>query len=369
MGFIRFLLACAVVLSHTSTIMGYSPVAGNLAVQCFYIISGFYMAMILTEKYNGPGANYQFYSNRALKIYPIYWLNLIVLIAWALIVYHLHYPGTLDFYIKYSNPGTFTLLYLFLANLLLIGLDWVFVLGINKDGNLFFCSNFNAVKPSVYNFAFNSVAWTIGLELMFYLIAPWLNKRTVYLLVILFLASLALRFGLAYIYYDAAPWSYMFFPTQVMFFVAGILSYRAYIKFVKEKGNKKLQYMLYGVLLFVVLSYYKILPDSYTYLKQTILFLSVACCLPFAFEATKKSKIDRFLGNLSYPIYISQVIVIKMVTINRFPKVIDKGFTALIMVIILALLVNKFVGEPIERYRTKRVQRFKHAEVTLAINQ
>ena len=46
MGVIRFLLACGIVLCHSSLIFGYTPLSGSLAVQCFYIISGFYMSLI-----------------------------------------------------------------------------------------------------------------------------------------------------------------------------------------------------------------------------------------------------------------------------------------------------------------------------------
>ncbi|MCS3732766.1 acyltransferase family protein [Mucilaginibacter dorajii] len=355
MGFIRFLLACAVVLAHTSTIMGYSPVAGNLAVQCFYIISGFYMAMVLTEKYNKPGASYQFYTNRALKIYPAYWLNLILLIFWAVFVYHQHYPGTLDFYTKYAHPSLSTYIYLILANLLLIGLDWVFLLGINKSGQLYFTGYFNSSKPSVYNFAFNGAAWTIGVELAFYLIAPWLNKRKNYILLTIFLLSLGLRLW-CYHLQDGPPWDYMFFPTQLIYFIGGMFSYRMYAKYIKNKASKALLYLFYGILLCVVLLYYQFFEENYA--KQIVLFLCIALCIPFAFELTKKSRIDRFLGNLSYPIYIGQSLIIKIVSAKRFPKLIDVGFTAVIIVIVYALIVQWLLNSPIEKYRAKRIKNF-----------
>ncbi|WP_439697067.1 acyltransferase family protein [Mucilaginibacter sp. AW1-7] len=355
MGFIRFLLACAVVLCHTSTIMGYSPVSGNLAVQCFYIISGFYIAMVLTEKYNRPGGNYQFYVNRALKIYPAYWLILVLLVGWSIIVYYFHYPGTLDFYTRYAHPTLPTLLYLVLANLLIIGLDWTFFFGIHQNGGLYFTNDFNKTRPSVYNFGFNSIAWTVGVELAFYLFAPWLSKRKYPVLLLLFLASLCLRCILAGQYTDRMPWNYMFFPTQLMFFIAGIFSYRFYTRYVKNKAGLWMQFVPYGLLIAVVLFYYQFFPE--TYLKQSLLFLSVAVFMPFAFEATKKSRADRFLGNLSYPVYISQSFVIKFVFARRFPKIIDLGFTSLLTVILLALLINILLMEPIEKLKAKRLNR------------
>ena len=47
MGLLRLILAISVVIWHSSPIFGISLVGGQAAVQAFYIISGFYMALIL----------------------------------------------------------------------------------------------------------------------------------------------------------------------------------------------------------------------------------------------------------------------------------------------------------------------------------
>lgn len=72
MGIIRLLLAISVLISHTSTIFGFGFVGGQAAVQAFFIISGFYMAFILNEKYIGENNSYKlFITNRLLRLYPI----------------------------------------------------------------------------------------------------------------------------------------------------------------------------------------------------------------------------------------------------------------------------------------------------------
>ncbi len=72
MGILRILLAISVVLAHSSSIFGFSLVGGQIAVQAFYIISGFYMALILNEKYIGANNSYKlFISNRFLRLYQI----------------------------------------------------------------------------------------------------------------------------------------------------------------------------------------------------------------------------------------------------------------------------------------------------------
>lgn len=52
----------SVVLSHTSSIYGFNVAEGIIAVECFFIISGFHMSLILNEKYVGPGSTWMFYS-------------------------------------------------------------------------------------------------------------------------------------------------------------------------------------------------------------------------------------------------------------------------------------------------------------------
>jgi peptidoglycan/LPS O-acetylase OafA/YrhL len=51
MGVIRFLFALTVLLSHEVDLFGLTLTGSIIAVQCFYIISGFYMGIILEEKY------------------------------------------------------------------------------------------------------------------------------------------------------------------------------------------------------------------------------------------------------------------------------------------------------------------------------
>jgi peptidoglycan/LPS O-acetylase OafA/YrhL len=53
MGILRFILALSVVIFHAGACWGVKMVQGQVAVQAFYLISGFYMALILNGKYPG----------------------------------------------------------------------------------------------------------------------------------------------------------------------------------------------------------------------------------------------------------------------------------------------------------------------------
>jgi peptidoglycan/LPS O-acetylase OafA/YrhL len=78
MGLIRLLLAISVITTHSTSIFGLNFIQGQIAVEIFFMISGFYMALILIEKYNKKTDYKIFISNRLLKIFPTYWLILVI---------------------------------------------------------------------------------------------------------------------------------------------------------------------------------------------------------------------------------------------------------------------------------------------------
>ncbi len=56
MGTLRLILACAVLLVHTGSFFRFNITGGGqVPVELFYIISGFYMALVLNKKYVGAG--------------------------------------------------------------------------------------------------------------------------------------------------------------------------------------------------------------------------------------------------------------------------------------------------------------------------
>jgi peptidoglycan/LPS O-acetylase OafA/YrhL len=81
MGLIRVILAYSVVLNHSGPVHGYFLIPSNAAVTLFFMISGFYMALVMTEKYTGPNRIRGFYSNRILRLYPTYFISIILMIG------------------------------------------------------------------------------------------------------------------------------------------------------------------------------------------------------------------------------------------------------------------------------------------------
>lgn len=355
MGIIRLLLAISVITVHASPIFGLNFIQGQFAVEVFFMISGFYMALILTEKYNKKSDYKLFISNRFLKIFPTYWLVLLLSIIFQLIYWYLNQNSSNIFALfnQKFNLNPFTFITFIISNLIILGQDILLFFGINiSTGALFFTSNFKLFKPEIYNFFFITQAWTLSLELTFYFLAPFLNRfKNKYLLIIMSL-SLGLRFFLYSRGLNHDPWNYRFFPTELIFFLSGILMYRIY-KYIKTKSFQKLSiYSFFFYFSFLI--YYQFLPHEQT--KQIILFLFSFIFIPFIFNLFKNSKIDRFIGELSFPVYICHFLIIDILThFTNLPHQL-LGLTTAIISIILSILILQFIINPINQFRQSRIK-------------
>ena len=106
LGIFRYLLALAVAASHLwseATWLG-----GSYAVFCFYLVSGYLMALVLNEVYAGQGDTWRYLANRALRIYPPYLAVMLVsVVAAALFAAHMDQgvaPG-LSMHHVFNQPG------------------------------------------------------------------------------------------------------------------------------------------------------------------------------------------------------------------------------------------------------------------------
>ena len=353
MGLIRLLLAISVITVHASPILGLNFIQGQMAVEIFFMISGFYMALILTDKYNRKSDYKLFISNRFLKIYPTYWLILLTSLLFQLIYWFLNQNSPNIFALFKYNLNPLTFITFIVSNLIIFGQDILLFFGLNiTNGSLFFTTNFRLFKPEIYNFFFITQAWTLSLELFFYFLAPFLNKlKNKYLLVIMSL-SLVLRLFLYNRGLNHDPWNYRFFPTELIFFLSGILMYRIY-QYLKTKDFHK--FSIYSfIFYFSFLFYYQFLPHERT--KQIILFLFSFIFIPFIFNLFKNNKIDRFIGELSFPVYISHFLIIDILT--HFTTLSHQflGLATTIISILFSVIILKFIINPINLFRQSRIK-------------
>ena len=322
------------------------------------------MSIILNEKYNLRSNSYWlFISNRLLRLYPVYFLILMFTLGlcWLGNIKSdgLSY-GKLDIYFQYklSLSSYFAL---FFSNLLIVGQDIIMFLGLNVDsGDLFFTSNFRSHSPELHTFLFIPQAWTLSVEILFYVICPFiLNKGVKKVLLFIFL-SLIIRFFVAYgLDFVNDPWGYRFFPSELMFFLLG------YISYFLLRNTKIVIHPIginYAVLLSFIITilYYSAFPDfSFDYipfgLKQIIVTILFVLMLPTLFSMTEKNKVDRFIGELSYPIYISHMFVFMFLGMYGFTS----SVLVLFVTVIFSIMLSVLVSNKIEKYRQIRVHNAK----------
>jgi peptidoglycan/LPS O-acetylase OafA/YrhL len=336
-------------------------VGGKLAVQAFFLISGFYMSLILNEKYSTDARGvWLFYSNRFLRIYPLYWSVLLL----ALSVYGLEYLlpryfhslGVIDLLSKYWHEfGIETKLYLLLSNLSIIGLDAVYYLRFDLQHPTL-TDNWYSYKPYAFQFQFIPQAWSLSIEVLVYAIAPFLFRKSIWFLVSIFLLSFLART----ITYDAGynydPWFYRFFPFEIGLFVAGSVAYRLYRSSSMIK-NKLLGCVAFGLCVLLILGH-QFVPytngSTFGFTYQELMFLvPFSAAVPAVFSISKHWRADRWIGELSYPVYLCHLIVVPMCN-GSFGW---GGITPAVGTLAMAALLVKSLDVPLERFRQNRVSK------------
>lgn len=282
MGTLRLYLAVCVFLWHCWFVDVRHVLYSFVAVYCFFILSGFLISMALSSR-SYPATldgTLRFYANRALRLFPTYFLVLAataIAYALGLIPYRVTGLNTLD-------P---------------IGLvDQITVLPHAIWRNITLSTEVSTNTLSIGLF------YTVGLEMMFYLVAPFFVRCKLPNLILLFVASGIVHFLPYMCDMEARQWQYEFFPSTFVFFVAGSLSYRLYLA-IKDSANRYAGWLL---LLGVALYGAYFTPPIFTnYFQPIALYAAVTLLLPFLFIASEQPYVrplDSFLGNLSYPVYV-----------------------------------------------------------------
>jgi peptidoglycan/LPS O-acetylase OafA/YrhL len=205
---VRLVLAIIVVLVHCVEVSGsgaalgiiFRLVSSRVAVEGFFAISGF----LIFASYERASSLKEYFSNRAYRILPGYWLSTLLCL-------------TIAFSMGHFQVGKFLLANLTFLNYLQPNIPGVFA--DNPVGD-----------------AMNGALWTIKIEVMFYIAVPiivWLGRRlhrdTV--LLAIFVLSIAYRVIVAP---RSETWSLQL-PGQLAFFMTGALIYY-HLDFFKKHG-------------------------------------------------------------------------------------------------------------------------------------
>lgn len=358
MGILRTVLAIAVVVFHSYKIFGLRLCGGQVAVQSFYMISGFYMALILNEKYKGPGYYKTFIKSRFYRIFPVYWIVLLLTVLISVTGYYLFdKPYFLARYISYKECISLSAyVYFIFENIVIIGQDVMYFLRMDEFCRPEFSYHALSYKHAAYHYLLVPQAWSISIECLFYLLAPFLVTKQIKWQVLIVLISLSLRivyatqFNLSF-----DPWTYRFLPFELAFFILGSLSYHYYKTIRSKMISPKIGYALLLCLVTAIVCYNELkIEDT---LKNYTFYAIFLCSLPFIFHAFKHNTIDRFIGELSFPIYIIHILIVSLFRNYFFSqpdRIIYYGYTVIGISVILAIIMQYSFINPIEKYRHKK---------------
>ncbi|EPR36125.1 acyltransferase 3 [Alkalidesulfovibrio alkalitolerans DSM 16529] len=344
MGLVRLFLALAVYFSH-DPFCGVRLLPGGVAVQAFFVISGFYMALILREKYAGAPLSL-FYGNRALRLAPTYFLVLACSAAALHFLSAAPLAGPRDFGAAMSGPAWPMIAW---SNLLLWGDELLFLFALDPASGTFRFAPGGDVTGA-YVFLLVPQAWSLSMEMSFYLLAPFLVRMRARTLVAIVLASLALRAGLLFATPGAELLARKIFFSEMWLFLLGMLAYEVHVANRARAAAKSLGLALFfGAMALAAL--FSGLPPV---LKTPLWAACFALAVPHAFRLSAANRLDRFLGDLSYPFYIVHFLVISLVS-----RLADEpwGGTALALSLAAAVLLHLALERPIDRWRQARAAR------------
>lgn len=348
MGILRLLFALSVVVYHAREPHGLFLFNQTAAILSFFIISGFYMALILDGKYQ---SKISFYISRALRIFPLYWVALSITIILGFVKIQLHLGSDETAITHYFQYSTY-----------LTGIPAVteFINFILRNFTLLLTKDFFQIQDNLApGYLIVNPAWTLQIELIFYILAPFLMRIKKNFLLFVFL-YITLFYGII------APFSlfpehtliYSFFK-YFFFFLLGMCSYRYVYKFLKKPKIKKLPFFVFiFFLLFIV--FYQFLPGRIlekSFVLGMSYYITFALSLPYFFKLTKDNILDRFIGELSYPVYITHMIFAKILFSFHTPSV---PFLNSILIAIPTLLFSIFlvlaIQNPLDKFRHKKLK-------------
>ena len=301
------------------------PGLGAFAVFGFYLLSGYLITMVLGRTYAWSGTGLaRFVSNRALRVYPPYWA--LALCSLAVIV---AFPETAES----LNPRLQVPqgLLEWRSNVLIFGLD------VSERPRL--------VPP----------AWSLHVELVYYLLMGLLLSRRGWIVALWFAASLGWTI---YLVVDAASWQVRYFSVSaaslafatgaLIWFVSKWFAWRppawsAWLAFFAFFGHSLAAGLLWS----------EVRTEGF-YVSLALAGLAVFCLKDYR-SGGRLERIDSRLGDLSYPVFLAHWPVAAAL-VGLFPaldsdgRVFAAGFAGSVIV---ALLVHAFVERPVNRLRDR----------------
>ena len=337
-GVFRLFLAFNVVAFHILSV----PSIGPFAVYSFFILSGLLMTTIMHNTYGYSFSGFKKYAmNRFLRLYPVYWSLLLVAVAMMFFVGNSFYSA---FHTRINMPQNISE---WLANLTMIYPDY---------------------NPVNYPVRLAPATWALTIEIFYYLlIGLGLSKNK-------WISTLWFSLSLGYVIFNVimgrftAGYGNVTSASLPFSIGAMIYWYKDEIMVVIRRISPA--YFLIFTTLFilnlVVITIAQILFPEEAWKFGTVgtyanLFLTTFLIVILLEDGRRfvSKKVDKIMGDLSYPVYIFHWSAAAFASWLIYDDV-RKGFNidglmvfllGCVITILVSLIVNKFVNDQIEVIR------------------
>jgi peptidoglycan/LPS O-acetylase OafA/YrhL len=273
MGFLRLMLAVAVMLSHLSVrFFTFNP--GVVAVVSFLMMSGYVMTLLIERHYMDRSRIPMFYLDRAYRLVPQFLLYASMMVL--LIRLGISPPG----FMSACTPAKLA------ANVAMLPLGFATQIGLGG------CE----IMPQ---------AWSLGLELTFYLVVPWLllAMGRLGLRAVMVASTIVFSFALFGVL-DTDQWGYRVLPGTLFIFMTGMaLADEERI----GRDAPRLVFVL-ACALFVATRIWRPLYALH-YNKEVLAGLIVGIPVLTLLRKRRLSAADELLGNLSYGVFLNHSLV------------------------------------------------------------
>jgi peptidoglycan/LPS O-acetylase OafA/YrhL len=279
-GFFRYFLANLVVLNHLGGDIFINT--GPTAVVGFLLLSGYFAAYSFNKKTKQKNI-WRYYLKRIVRIYPTY----IIILGFTIILFLLFPKNLTLFGPIMSLPND---LLDWLKNISIIGLGPVFGSELNST----------RIIPS---------AWYLHTILIFYILAPLIYKKRIFVY-LWFFASLSIAI---YYYFTNASFELMHYSFQsaslslslgslIYYFTQSLDGKNKVLKLINNYYDLILSTLIFIFIINFLLSFFvnRIINSQYIY----ILIFSILIILLKYKSFPKWSKVDYWLGKISYPMFL-----------------------------------------------------------------
>jgi peptidoglycan/LPS O-acetylase OafA/YrhL len=364
MGILRFLLAICVVAAHArSPFLGLPLLQSGLAVKTFFMISGFYMTLILTSKYHADqgGGYWLFISNRFLRIYPSYLMVFAGSLSFLLAASaYLHRPvDRLRLWVDAWNGHHYLgLAMLALSQVSIFGMD--LVAQFNFSAAHGFGVAGSAVGNPAWNFNILRQSWSVSVEMMFYLLAPFICVARRWVQVAIVLVAAAAHLLAWRLLPTTLAWNvtYYSFPLQLGYLTLGVLSfYLVNPLFSRQRIHPGIAAAILAPFAGTIL-FWGWMPETLAWgLCIGLAFFAI----PLLFNLTRRLPGDRFFGDLSYPMYLAHIpckwLMLACMRVTSADSAIVPAWMLLAFTVLVATALVRLVDYPVDRWRQARVAR------------